>query len=124
MGVRVHGGSYIDSLQLMATTVTMEESGGVEWAGAFMATPRGLQELGASGFAQHLPPGLGGNDLVLAVRASDDDAVEQALESGRRIAFGERDNGDVRSAATLPGSIADAVRHQPGTNVAVISVPG
>ena len=124
VGVRVHAGSYIDSLQLMATTVTMEESAGVEWAGAFMATPRGLEELGASGFAAHLPSGLGGNDLVLAVRATDDDAVEQALESGRRIAFDEREEGDARSAATLPGSIADAVRHQPGTNVAVISVPG
>ena len=29
---------------------------------------RGLQELGTSGFAPHLPSGLGGNDLVLAVR--------------------------------------------------------
>jgi FdrA protein len=124
VGVRVHVGSYIDSLQLMATTVTMEECAGVEWAGAFLATPRGLDELRASGFAAELSPGLGGNDLVLAVRAVDDDAVERALESGRRIAFDERESAGAELPGGPPASVAEAVRQQPGANVAVISVPG
>ena len=42
-------GAYLDSLLLMSATVTMEECAGVEWAGAVMATPRGLEELARAG---------------------------------------------------------------------------
>ena len=36
-GLRVHRDTYLDSLLIMATTVTMDERPGVSWAGAVMA---------------------------------------------------------------------------------------
>ena len=124
-GVRVHAGAYLDSLLLMAATVTMEESPGVQWAGAVMATPRGLEELGAAGFGREdLAAAGGANDLVLAVRAGDEAAVEAALDAGWEAAFAERRQAREDTAAHLPQSIAEAARASPDSTVAVVSVPG
>lgn len=122
--VRVHRGAYLDSLLLMATTVTMEDSPGVEWAGAVMATPRGMEELAAGGFAGGDLTGTSGNDVVLAVRASDEAAVAAALEAGWRVAFAEHDQDRTTAEERPPASIADAVRSNPDVNVAIVSVPG
>ena len=109
-GVRVHAGAYLDSLLLMAATVTMEESPGVQWAGAVMATPRGLEELGAAGFGREdLAAAGGANDLVLAVRAGDEAAVEAALDAGWEAAFAERRQAREDTAAHLPQSIASSL---------------
>jgi hypothetical protein len=66
----------------------VEESGGAQWP-ALMATPAASRSY-ARGFAAELPC-CSGNDLVLAVRAVDADAVDAALESGRRIALDARE---------------------------------
>ncbi|MGZ4594299.1 MAG: protein FdrA [Actinomycetes bacterium] len=123
-GVRVHPGAYLDSLLLMAATVTMEECPGVEWAGAVMATPRGLEELEGGGFSGEDVGAATANDLVLAVRASDGAALQAALEAGGRAAFAERDQGRGGVTEHAPASIAEAVRANPDMNVAVVSVPG
>jgi FdrA protein len=123
-GVRVHPGAYLDSLLLMSATVTMEECTGVEWAGAAMATPRGLEELAGGGFTGEELRAAGANDLVLAVRASDEAALDAALAAGWRAAFAERDQGRDLTAARAPESIREAVRANPDVNVAIVSVPG
>lgn len=123
-GVRVHPGAYLDSLLLMSATVTMEEAAGVDWAGAVMATPRGLEELAAGGFTGEELSAASANDVVLAVRASDETALEAALEAGWRAAFAERDQARDHAAERTPASIADAVRANPDLNVAIVSVPG
>ncbi|MGZ4658483.1 MAG: hypothetical protein ACXVGE_16490, partial [Blastococcus sp.] len=58
-GLRVHRDTYLDSLLLMATTVTMDERPGVSWAGAVMANQRGLEDLAAAGFSSADLDGLG-----------------------------------------------------------------
>jgi len=123
-GVRVHKGAYLDSLVLMSATVTMEECAGVEWAGAAMATPRGLEELALGGFTGEELSAANANDLVLAVRADDDPAVEAALTAGWRAAFAEREQTRDQGAEQAPTSIADALRTNPEVNVAIVSVPG
>jgi hypothetical protein len=75
-GVRVHKGAYLDSLVLMSATVTMEECAGVEWARRSNGHPRGLEELALGGFTGEELSAANANDLVLAVRADDDPAVE------------------------------------------------
>ncbi|HEU0041261.1 MAG TPA: hypothetical protein VFQ15_02810, partial [Jiangellaceae bacterium] len=121
---RVYEGSYLDSLLLLATTVTMEETAGVQLAGAVMATSKGLQELTLGGFEIDELKNLAANDLVLIVRADDDDAAQAALEAGRVAAFKAADRTE-RDARDRPArSIAVAVGREPAINTAIISVPG
>jgi FdrA protein len=120
-GLSVHKDTYLDSLLLMVCTVSMDGLEGVTWAGATMASPRGLEDLAAAGFTG--VEGLGANDLVLAVKAEDETALEAALEAGRQAAFSERETAGPASEKP-PTSLADAARRQAGSNVAIVSVPG
>ena len=123
-GLQVHPGSYVDSLLLMAATVTMDGLAGVGWAAAVMASPRGLEDLAAAGFGGPELAALGGNDLVLAVKGDDDDAVQQALDAGWAAVSTERTAPSAGGGLAPPTSIAQAVRRTEGANVAIISVPG
>jgi FdrA protein len=123
-GLRVHRDTYLDSLLLMATTVTMDERPGVSWAGAVMANERGLTELGTAGFPAGELDGLDANDLVLAATADDDEALEAALDAGRDAAFAERQPAPGGHAEAPPQDLREAVRRAPESSVAVVSVPG
>jgi FdrA protein len=119
--VRVFHDTYVDSVVQMSATRAMRELAGVDWAAAAMATPGNLETLMTEGFT--VAETGSANDLFLAVRASDQDAVLAALSAGEEAMFaGRKSTGE--TAARPPRTIARAVREQPGTNVAVISVPG
>ncbi|HEU0102164.1 MAG TPA: hypothetical protein VFR07_07555 [Mycobacteriales bacterium] len=122
-GVDVHADTYLDSLLLMVATVSMDGVDGVEWAGAVMASAKGLEDLAAAGFTGGELEGLGANDLVLAVRAVGDDALATALEAGRQAAFAERTQS-AQAAETALRSVAEAAARLDGANVAIVSVPG
>jgi FdrA protein len=99
-----------------------ERVDGVDFAAAIAATPVNLSLLRDEGFG--FPDDLGPNDLVVAIRASDEDAAtaaERAVEgrlSDRAVV------GSVGSAAMPPRSIRSAARRNPDINVAFVSVPG
>lgn len=122
--VRVFPGSYLDSLLLMSATVAMEGRPGVEWAGAVMATPRGLTDLAEEGFTGPELADLGANDLVLAVRGHDSDQLDAALEAGRANVFDRAGATGSTMGERAPASIAEAVRTRPEVDVAIVSVPG
>ena len=125
LGVQIHPGTYLDSLLLMVASTEMTDATGVEWAGAVMATPRGLGELRSHGFRGDDLTSLGANDLVLAVVGADQGAVGTALDLGRRAVFSElgaESSSDDRDAE--PRSMAEAARRNPGANLAIVSVPG
>ena len=125
LGVQVHPGTYLDSLLLMVASTEMAGATGIEWAGAVMATARGLEELHSHGFVSDELTSLAANDLVLAVVGPDQAAVDAALEQGRRAAFSEL-AADARSEdrEVMPRSLAEAARRSLGANVAIVSVPG
>ncbi len=115
---------YVDSVRLLEATRAMREAPGVDWAWALMATPANLEDLAAEGPTG----GLGdasANDLVLAVRGSGERATA-ALEAGRRMLFDAVEAGDAVPAASgaRPASLDEALAAAPGTNVAIVSVPG
>ncbi len=122
-GVDVHRDTYLDSLLLMTATVSMDELEGVEWAGAVMASAAGLEDLATEGFSGSQLDGLGANDLVLAVRAADDVALEAALAAGRDAAFAERVEASAVQEAP-PRSVREAAGRLDGADVAIVSVPG
>ncbi len=121
---------YVDSVRLLEASRAMREAPGVDWAWALMATPANLEALAAEGLAQ----GLGdasANDLVLAVRASSGVAageqLDAALQEGRRVLFevaGPADDAGAAADGPRPASLDDALAEAPGTNVAIVSVPG
>ena len=122
-GVRVVGDSYVDSVLQLAGTRAMRAAPGVDWAAAAMGTPANVETLRGEGFADEALNDVGANDLVLAVRATDGDSVDAALEAGDAALFAPRAaSGEdrVESARTLERAVA----RQPGSTVAVISVPG
>jgi FdrA protein len=122
---RVVNDTYCDSLRLLVATSVMSEQDGVSWAGAVMATPAGLESLGAEGFAEAELGSVGANDLVLAVRASDDEAADAALAAGEESAFADAPAAGDRSdgTAVMPRSISAAARAGHPT-VAIVSVSG
>jgi len=123
-GLRVFRDSYLDSLRLMVATVSMDGQEGVTWAGATLANARGFDDLAAAGFSGGELEGLGANDLVLAVKAGDEQTVQAALEAGREAAFDEQEPAAGGAPDKPLTSIAEAVRRHQGVNVAIVSVPG
>jgi FdrA protein len=98
---------------------------GVQDALVAMATPLNLDLAADLGFSP--PGGAGPNDLLIAIRASGEEAVERAvaeLEQGlRALAAGGGAGGGLGTAAP-PARTARGAARRSGANVALISVPG
>lgn len=122
--VRVLRNTYVDSLLLMRTTVSMRDATGIEWAGAVMATRESLAELGTQGFSDTELDGLDADDLVLAVRGQDEDACAAALHAGQESAAAQGEGLSGAPVERAPTTLAEAARRAPQSNVAIISVPG
>jgi FdrA protein len=128
--VEVRRGTYHDSVTLMQVSRQAEDLPGVEAAAAVAATPVNLELLARQGFAVD-PAGLGPSDLVLCVRAADDEAAGQAMEQIEALLAGTGRAGTGAgptagggSGAPRPRSLRAAARRDPGLNLAVLSVPG
>ncbi|HEX7275780.1 MAG TPA: hypothetical protein VF244_00255, partial [Acidimicrobiales bacterium] len=124
--VKVFPGTYLDSVLQMGGTRALSQVEGVDWAAAAMATPANVDTLVGEGFDRTALDGASADDLFVAVRASADDVAERAVAAGEEVRFAAR-------AATPSGGAAaerpvrtveEAIDRQPGTNVAIVSVPG
>jgi FdrA protein len=115
--------TYYDSVTLMLASRDAEGVEGVTFAAAVTATPVNLALLEAQGFT-FADADPGPNDLVVAVRADDDDAADAAEQT-----IADRLTGSVDIAARPPGDIPprsfrSARRRNPDINLAFVSVPG
>lgn len=97
---------------------------GVEQVVVVMATPANRELLSGAGFGS--VPEAGPGDLVIAVRAADRQTcaaaaahVEEWLQAGAAPV-----PGGPAPASPVPRTVAAGVRHLPGANLAVVSVPG
>jgi FdrA protein len=128
--VEVRRGTYHDSVTLMQVSRQAEDLPGVEAAAAVAATPVNLELLARQGFSVD-EAGLGPTDLVICVRAADDEAADQAMErveallaGGAGAGAGAGAGGVGGAAAVAPRSLRAAARRDPDLNLAVLSVPG
>ena len=123
--VEVRRGTYHDSVTLMQVSRQAEELPGVEAAAAVAATPVNLELLERQGFAVDAG-GLGPGDLVVCVRAVDEEAADRALEQvGKLLAGVGRGAGtEAGPGVAAPRSLRAAARRDPELNLAVLSVPG
>jgi FdrA protein len=122
--MRVFPGTYRDSLLLLSATRAMADGDGVDWASAAMATPVTVEELTSRGFPPGDLAGADANALVLAVRATDQRAADEALERGRASLFAQADRAVDEPGHPQPRTISEAAAQLPQANVAVVSVPG
>ncbi len=125
--VEVRHGAYADSVRLLAVSRDVAATPGVLAAQVAMATPLNVEVLAGMGFA--VPP-CSPDDLVVAIRSEDPDAVPRALAavdlalagpSGAREsvagAVPDVPPRTLRSAAARSGAA-------PGSGIALVSVPG
>lgn len=113
---------YRDSVALMALASTVEKRAGVVRAGAVMATPSNLEILGRSGM---LPPDLGAapDDLVLVVRADDEQTATEALEAAvTGLTATEQSGGPAVEVA--PQTVREGLAADSEATLATVSTPG
>lgn len=121
--VTLYRDTYVDSVVQLSGTRSLRAVDGVGWASAAMATPGNLDTLVQEGFDVTPLDGAGANDLFIAILADSPESITAARKAGEDAMFSAPEAGAApgqRPARTL----GEAVARQPGSNVAVISVPG
>lgn len=119
--VELRAGAYADSVTLLQVSRTVAGLPGVAAAQVAMATPLNVEVLTEMGFA--VPETAGPNDMVVAIRLTDDGdlgaalaGVDTALKDSSR-----RESGP--SELAPPRTTGSALRRTPDA-VALVSVPG
>ena len=119
--VELRSGAYADSVTLLQVSRKVQDIDGILAAQVAMATPLNVEVLTGMGF--EVPAEASANDMVVALRLADPDAlaaalagVDQALRDVNR-----RDSGPTELAP--PRTTGAALRRSPG-GIALISVPG
>jgi FdrA protein len=123
--VEVRRGAYHDSVTLMVVSRTLAGVEGVSAAQVAMGTELNLGLMRGMGFDP--PEGAGANDLVVAVRARDDEAIDRsraALEAALAGSSTAGQGGGGRGAAPPPRTAGAAARRSVGANLCLVSVPG
>ena len=119
---RVRRGFYLDSVALMRLSVSLSEEEGVESASLMIGTPSNLRILDEAGLLTSDGHGAGPDDLVLAVRATGQDALTAGLDAATE-ALERAAEPDEKSDFRFPG-LRSAFEALPGANLAIVSVPG
>ena len=119
----VRRGAYYDSVTLMLASRDAEEVPGVEFAAAVTATPVNVGLLESNGFdvsREALTP----NDLVIAIRARDDEAGDAAARAVEARLAGDGDSIGAASEPIAARSFRSSMRRDTGLSLAFVSVPG
>jgi FdrA protein len=124
MAIKLFPDTYVDSVVQLRGMRAMREVDGVEWASAAMATPANVETLRTEGVEPRQVTGASSNDFFLVVRAATDSIAAEALSTGETAVISSGPPRDATEHRDVPRSLREAVRAQPGSNVAVISVPG
>jgi FdrA protein len=109
--VIVRSGAYYDSVTLMLVSRAAGASVG-------MGTPLNVELLRDQGFT--IGDEIGPNDLVIAVRADDEEGLEAAVAAVDRELEAKGTTGESRAERRAPRSIVAAGE----TNLALLSIPG
>jgi succinyl-CoA synthetase alpha subunit len=118
----IYPNAYKDSVSLMAVSAEVMAVPGVEAASVVMASSTNVVNLAEAGLGDfEVRP----NDLVVAVSGADE-ACAAALGKADELLSAPSDHGDGDAGveAAPMTSIQQAVAQDPGTNLALISVPG
>ena len=117
-------GTYVDSVTLMQVSKRVGALPGVRAALVAMATDLNLDLAVQMGFEP--PAGVSPNEMLVALEADGDDALEDAqAEVDRALAEAASPAPSTFGAAPPPATVAAAARGlDPDTTVALVSTPG
>jgi FdrA protein len=115
---RVERGRYLDSVAGMRLSRRLEALPGIEGAALMIGSPSNKALLRDAGLLAGDGEAAGANDLVIAVRASDEGSGRRALDSALNLE--PEKSAGLAHARTLGG----ALERLPQANLALISVPG
>jgi FdrA protein len=116
----VRRGAYHDSVSLMQVSRRVGDLDGVTSALIAMATELNLDLLAGMGFAS---VDAGPNDLLVAIRADDEDTLTAALgELDAALAAGRGGGDRAFGEGPPPRTVRDALTH--GGDLVLVSVPG
>lgn len=119
--VDLRRGAYHDSVTLLQVSRTVADVVGVEAAQVAMTTELNVEVLTGMGF--EIPEAAGPNDLVVAIRAVDEDAVAAGLAAAAAALSAKSAPSGGFGDAPAPRTTSGAVRAG-GAEIALISVPG
>ncbi|MFP4635767.1 MAG: hypothetical protein ACLFRD_07900, partial [Nitriliruptoraceae bacterium] len=117
----VRTGAYADSVSLMQVSRRVSDTDGVDAALIAMATELNVELLEGMGFER---PDASPNDLLIAIRAQDDAALEAGLSELEDALAASSGGGDTAGFgdAPAPRTVRDAATF--GGQLALISTPG
>ena len=121
---RVFRNAYRDSVELMRIAAEIEHLPGISRAGLVMATPANLAIVVEAGLADGLEPGVGPNDLLVALAAEDAAAADAALDRVAALMRSAEAEAPAGGQRFVPTTIAEAVSEMPDANLVLISTPG
>jgi FdrA protein len=117
---RVERGRYLDSVALMRLSRRLATLPGVEGAALMIGSPSNKDLLRDANLLATEGQAASANDIVIAVRAADEQSARSALASAFDSTSEQARPGPFPHAKTFAGAL-DAL---PGANLALISVPG
>ena len=121
----VRSGFYLDSVALMRLSREIAALPGVEEAALMMGTPANMQIMADAGLLDEFGKAAEAGDLVLGIRAESPAAAAAARDRAVSLLDAPRRRGQSSGpAARRPRTLRAAAESQPGSNLALISVPG
>ncbi len=114
---------YVDSVMLMSIAAEAKARGGVEEVSAMMGTDANKELLASSGLLAEEGRAAGPMDLVIAVRASGEDAASGAAATVRDF-LSRRPEAQPGGARPAPRSLSGALQSMPDANLLFVSLPG
>lgn len=114
---------YLDSVALMRYSRAIAEMDGVIEAALMMGTPSNKQIMNDAQLLDQNSDSAGGGDLIIGVRAESDALAQAALGEARAL-LDKPSRADHQGSVWRPRTIRSALRAQPLSNLALISVPG
>jgi succinyl-CoA synthetase alpha subunit len=118
----IRKGFYLDSVALMRLSREIAAAPGILEAALMMGTPSNTAIMRNAGLLEG-NVNAQGNDLILAVKAENEQAARTALAEALK-ALDKPKTQSAAGAVWQPRSIGAAVRTTPDANLALISVPG
>jgi succinyl-CoA synthetase alpha subunit len=115
--------SYYDSVFLMLINRDVKAVDGVNDAVVSMGTEMNVDLVKDMGLSNPEIEAATPNDLIIAVDGENEDAVDSAIETAKKM-LNEKKSSEDEGEAYKPGSLDAAVREVPDANMVIISLPG
>jgi FdrA protein len=117
-------GRYFDSVRLMQVSRSIGDMGGVNASLVAMATDLNLELFADMGFDVELVAGAGPDDLLIAVRADDQEEADRARAAIDRLLVGPSESSSGALFSPPAAHSVEMAARSVGANLAVVSVPG